>query len=202
MNMRAENFSSLGAGSSDPAHDLPSCSPRLAYHAVLYHSMLPMGSVVWVPSIDWPWPPCWRPSSLVTCRSVETDFYSYPSCLGLHRSPDCPHDRRHRHHDVWLEYSAPFCPSTAAIVTLVAGPTLWLLRPPAYRAAVRGLLVVLILAGCNAVWMVPQLVYRACSAQPSDPVVPMTHPVLASERTAPKNDGRIISASFYDELSL
>ena len=31
--------------------------------------------------------------------------------------------------------------------------------PQAYQAAVRGLLVLLILAGLNVVWMVPQLVY-------------------------------------------
>jgi hypothetical protein len=167
------------------------------YHAVLYHSILPMRSVVWGTLID-----------LAVASLMAAFLFSYlqKRPAGLRALVWVFIAARIAHTTVGivgntLGWNIPhLTPSTAAIVTLAVGLTLWSLRPPAYRAAVRGLLVLLILAGCNAVWMVPQLVYLGLQPQRSDPVVPTMHPVLASDQTAPKNGGRIVWLLF-DELS-
>ena len=59
------------------------------------------------------------------------------------------------------------------------------LRPPDYRIAVRGLLVLLLIAGCSMVWMVPELVYLGLRAQRTDVLVPVTHPALVSDGSNP-----------------
>jgi len=165
------------------------------YHAVLYHSILPMRSVVWGTLID-----------LAVASVLAALLFSYLQKYqtGLRTLVWVFIASRIAHTTVGLVgttlgWNIPYLtPSTAAIITLVVGLMLWSLRPPAYRAAVRGLLVLLILAGCNAVWMVPQLVYLGLHR--SGPVVPTTHPVLASDQIASKNDGRIVWLLF-DELS-
>ena len=167
------------------------------YHSVLYHSILPMGSIVWGTLID-----------LAGASVLAALLFGYLQKreTGLRALVWVFIAARIAHTTVGIVtmtfgWSIPHLnPSTAEIVTLVTGLTLWLLRPLAYRAAVHGLLVLLILAGLNAIWMVPQLVYLGLQRQPSDLVVPVTHPVLASEQAAPKNDGRIIWLLF-DELS-
>ena len=162
------------------------------YHAVLYHSMLPMGSVVWGTLID---------LAVASVLAALLFGYLQKRETGLRALVWVFIAARIAHTTVGIVtmtfgWSIPhLTPSTAEIVTLVTGLTLWLLRPPAYRAAVHGLLVLLILAGCNAVWMVPQLVYLGLQRQQSDPVVPVTHPVPASEQVTPKTtDG---SSGFF-----
>lgn len=167
------------------------------YHAVLYHSILPVASVVWGTLID---------LAVATVLAALLFGYLQKRETGLRTLVWVFIAARIAHTVVGIVtmtfgWSIPhLTPTTAEIVTLVTGLTLWLLRPPAYRAAVRGLMALLILAGCNAVWMVPQLVYLGLQHQPSHPVVPTTHSVLASDETAPKTDGRIIWLLF-DELS-
>ena len=167
------------------------------YHAVLYHSILPMGSVVWGTLID-----------LAVAAVLAALLFGYLQKreTGLRTLLWVFIAARIAHTIVGIVtmtfgWNIPhLTPSTAANVTLITGLTLWLVRPPAYRAAVRGLLVLLILAGLNAVWMVPQLVYLGLQRPQSGPVVPVTRPILASEQAAPKDDGRIIWLLF-DELS-
>jgi hypothetical protein len=167
------------------------------YHAVLYHSILPMRSVVWGTLID-----------LVVASLLAALLFGYlqKRQTGLLTLVWVFIAARIAHTTVGivsstLGWNIPhLTPSTATILTLVVGLTLWAVRPPAYRAAVHGLLALLILAGCNAVWMVPQLVYLGLQPQRGDAVELTAHPVLASGQTAPKNDGRIIWLLF-DELS-
>jgi hypothetical protein len=197
MNMRTAKLILQGLGAGILlmiAHLVALVSP---YHAVLYHSILPMRSVVWGTLIH-----------LVVASVLAALLFSYlqKRQTGLRTLVWVFLASRLAHTIVGtvattLGWSIPhLTPSTAVITTLVVGLALWSLRPPAYQAAVRGLLVLLILAGCNAVWMVPQLVYLGLRPQRGDPVVPTTHPVLASDQTAPKSDGRIVWLLF-DELS-
>ena len=58
------------------------------------------------------------------------------------------------------------------VITLLAALALRWLRPPAYRRAVRGFGVLLVLAGCSMVWMVPELLYQGLRPQRADAVVP------------------------------
>jgi hypothetical protein len=163
------------------------------YHSVLYHSVLPMRSVVWGTLID-----------LAVGSILAAILFSYleKSKTGLRTL-------------VWVLIAARLAQTVVGglvatlgwdvprmtrpavfLVTLVAALALWWLRPPAYRVAVRGLLVLLFIAGCTAVWMVPELVYQGLRAQPTDV---LTHPTLASGRSDPA--GERIVWLLFDELS-
>jgi hypothetical protein len=177
------------------SHLAPLVSP---YHAVLYHSILPMRSVVWGTLID-----------LAAASILAALLFSYlqKKQAGLRTL-------------VWVLIAAPLAraivgnfvatlgwdisrltPSTAFVLTLVGALALWWLRPAAYRAAVRGLLVLLFLAGCNAVWMVPELLYRGLQAQRTDALGPLKHPALASDRRDSAGRGGRIVWLLFDELS-
>jgi hypothetical protein len=167
------------------------------YHAVLYHSILPMGSVVWGTLID---------LAVASLLAALLFGYLQKRETGLLTLVWVFIAARIAHTTVGIVtmtfgWNIPhLTPSTAAIVILVTGLMLWSLRPAAYRAAVHGLLVLLMLAGLNAIWMVPQLVYLGLQRAPSYTVVPTGHSVLASDQTAQKSDGRIVWLLF-DELS-
>src|SRR5262249_29708104 len=66
--------------------------------------------------------------------------------------------------------------------------------------AVRALGVLIMLAGCSMVWMIPELLYQGLRAQRVDTPVPVTHPALVSERRVAGERGRIVWLVF-DELS-
>jgi Sulfatase len=167
------------------------------YHSVLYHSVLPMRSVVWGTLID---------LAALSILAALLFTYLQRSQTGLRTLVWLLIAARLAHTVVgnlvaMLRWDLPrLTPATVLIVTL-AGALAWWLRPPAYRAAVRGLLVLLLLAGCTAVWMVPELLYQGLQAQRTDPLVTVTHPAMASDqRDSAARGGRIVWLLF-DELS-
>jgi hypothetical protein len=168
------------------------------YHAVLYHSILPMRSVVWGTLIDLAAlsllatllfsylqkkqsglrAVVWALIAAALARTIVENLLAY---LGSH----IPH----------------LTPSTALVITLACALALWWLRPSAYRTAVRGLLVLLLIAGCNAVWMVPELVHQALRAQQSDAFRHVRAPALAADRMDSKGRNERIVWLLFDELS-
>jgi len=170
-------------------------SPR---RALVYHSFLPMQSIVWGILIDvifltlllgvlfaylqknetglraviW----------AVIAAKLVTALVSDAADLGQRSLPDLSTE--------WLFYG-----------TILASLALYWLRPLAYQRAVRGTRLLLLLVGCSILWMVPELLYLALRAQPRDAQVPVTRAQLHSVRgIAPGEGGRIVWLLF-DELS-
>ena len=150
-----------------------------SYHPVIYHSFLPMQSVIWGILID---------LAAVTLLAAWLFRYLEKSETGLRTA-------------VWAFVAAELAsalvtafaamrrapipylsPGSVYIVTLLAALLLRWLRPLDYRRAVRGFGALLVLAGCTMVWMVPELLYQGLRAQRADARVPMTHPALVSGR--------------------
>ncbi len=173
--------------------------PHLSrYHPVIYHSFLPMHSVVWGVLID---------LGAITLLAALLFGYLEKSETGLRTA-------------VWAFVAAELAsdlvnalagmrrspipylsPGKAYIITLLFALALRWLWPPAYRHAVRGFGVLLALAGCSMVWMIPQLLYQGLRPQRTDAVVPQSHLVRVSDQTDPAVDpGRIVWLLF-DELS-
>jgi Sulfatase len=178
--------------------------PHLSsYHPVIYHSILPMRTVIWGVLIDlgvftllaallfgylekkenglrtvlWAFVAAELASALVTALAA------------MKRAP--------------IPYLQP---NTVAIVTLLAALLLRWLRPLDYRRAVRAFGVLLVLGGCSMVWMLPELLYQGLIAERVDGPIPERHPVTLI--SGPKNsavdtagkDERIVWLIF-DELS-
>jgi hypothetical protein len=168
------------------------------YHSVLYHSVLPMRSVVWGALID-----------LAAGSLLAALLFSY-----LERSKSGLSTL------IWVLIAAKLAQTVVGglvvtlgwdvsrltrpavfVVTLVGALALWWLRPPAFRVAVRGLLMLLFIAGCSAVWMVPELVYQGLRAQQTDVLMAVKHPTLTSEQSNPAVAGERIVWLLFDELS-
>jgi hypothetical protein len=170
--------------------------PQLSrYHPALYHSFLPNQSVLWGLLIDL------GAVSLLAAllfgylekseTGLRTAVWAFvaaelasalvAAAAGMRRAP-IPH----------------LSSSTAYIVTLLTALALRWLWPLGYRHAVHGFGVLLVLAGCSMVWMIPQLLYQGLRTQRTDAVVPVTEPALVSDPRPGK--GRIVWLLF-DELS-
>ncbi len=168
------------------------------YHSVLYHSVLPMRSVVWGTLID-----------LAVGSLLAALLFTY-----LERSKSGLRTL------VWVLIAARLAQTVVGgllvtlgwdvprltrpavfVVTVIGALALWWLRPPAYRSAVRGLLVLLFIAGCSAVWMVPELVYQGLRAQQADVLMTVKRPTPASGRSDPAVAGKRIVWLLFDELS-
>lgn len=168
------------------------------YHSVLYHSVLPMRSVVWGTLID-----------LAAGSILFALLFSYleKSKTGLRTLVWVLIAARLSQTVVGglvvtLGWDAPRLTRPAVfVVTFVAALALWWLRPPAYRIAVRGLLVLLLIAGCTAVWMVPELVYQGLRAQHTDVVMEVKPPTPVSGQSDPAVAGERIVWLLFDELS-
>jgi Sulfatase len=173
--------------------------PHLSrYHPVIYHSFLPMHSVVWGVLID---------LGTITLLAALLFGYLEKSETGLRTV-------------VWAFVAAELASALvnalagmrrapipylsagkAYIITLLFALALRWLWPPAYRHAVRGFGVLLALAGCSMVWMIPQLLYQGLRPQRTDAVVPLSHLALVADQTGQAADpGRIVWLLF-DELS-
>ena len=174
--------------------------PHLSsYHPVVYHSFLPMRTVIWGVLLD----------LLVVSLAAALLFrYLEKSEIGLRTA-------------VWAFVAAelgselvnavsamhrapiPFLNSSVAyIVILLAALLLRWLQPVGYRHAVRGFGVLLVLAGCCLVWMIPQLLYQGLRAQRRDVLVPMRQSsALVSARTSPAAARGRIVWFIFDELS-
>jgi Sulfatase len=165
------------------------------YHAVIYHSILPMRSVVWGVLID-----------LAVLSALMTLVIAY-----------LKKDETALRNLVWAFIAATLANRVAATIITTLGwnvpgltpmrtfalvlagslALLWL-RPTYYRTAVHGLLVALLLAGVNALWMVPELLYQGMRTEPVEARVPIKNAVAVSAR-APSSQ-RIVWLLF-DELS-
>jgi hypothetical protein len=173
----------------------PQLSP---HHQVLYHSFLPMQSMVRGVLID-----------LVVLSLLAALLFWY-----------LQEKETGKRSAVWALVVAVFLPvllTNAAFLlqfafphvysvllfygALVAALLLRWLRPAIYLRAVRGLRLLLVLVGCSVVWMLPELVFQALRAQQSDARVPVLRASLPSMRQAmPEGSGRIVWLLF-DELS-
>jgi hypothetical protein len=173
--------------------------PQLSsYHPVIYHSFLPMPSVIWGILID---------LGVVSLLAALLFRYLEKTDTGLRTV-------------VWAFVAAQLgsalviagaamrrapiphlSPNTAYIIILLAALILRGLRPLVYRRAVRGFGVLLTLAGCSMVWMIPELLYLGLRAQRTDAQVPVTYPVLASSPSDPPGGGGRIVWLLFDELS-
>ena len=173
--------------------------PHLSrYHPVIYHSFLPMRSVVWGVLID---------LGAITLLAALLFGYLEKSETGLRTV-------------VWAFVAAELASALvnalagmrrapipylsagrAYVITLLFSLALRWLWPPTYRHAVRGFGVLLALAGCSMVWMIPQLLYQGLRPQRADAVVPLSHLPPVSDRAGPAADPERIVWLLFDELS-
>jgi hypothetical protein len=173
--------------------------PQLSsYHPVIYHSFLPMRSVIWGVLID---------VGVVTLLAALLFRYLEKSETGLRTAVWAfvaaelaaalvPAGEAMRHAPI------PYLsPNLAYIVTLLAALAVRWLWPLEYRLAVRGFGVLLAIGGCCMVWMIPELFYLGLRAQRADAQVPVTHPAPVSERSSRASDGGRIVWLLFDELS-
>lgn len=173
----------------------PQLSPR---HQVLYHSFLPMRSVVRGVLID-----------LVVVALLAALLFAWL------RNRDAT-----GRNAVWALIAAMLAPSffadAAAVFqkstshfytellfygTLLVALSLRWLRPMVYHRAVRGFQLLLLLVGCSVVWMVPELLYQSMRAQPVDAEVPVSRPGLSPVGATMQGGGRRIVWLLFDELS-
>jgi hypothetical protein len=173
--------------------------PHLSsYHPVIYHSFLPMHSVIWGVLLD---------LGVVTLLAallfrylekketgLRTALWAFVAAelasasvtaLGAIRRAPIPH----------------LNPDYVFIVILLAALVLRWLRPVDYRRAVHVFGALIVLAGCSMVWMIPELFYQGLRAQRVDAPVPVTHPALVSDRRVPGAEGGRIVWLLFDELS-
>src|SRR5271165_2038135 len=140
------------------------------YHALLYHSILPMRSLVWGTLIDLAALSLLAALLVSYLEKKQTGLRALVWVLVAARVAYTIVEHPFAH----LGWNIPdLTPTTAFVITLVGALALWWLRPPAYRAAVRGLLVLLLILGCNAVWMVPELVHQGLQGQQTDALMPL-----------------------------
>ena len=173
--------------------------PHLSnYHPAIYHTFLPMRSVIWGVLID-----------LGICTLLAALLFHYlgKSETGLRTA-------------VWAFVAAglvsPLLSALTALhrapipylnanvvsaVILLAALLLRWLRPLDYRRAVHGFGILLVLGGCTMLWMIPELLYQGVFAQGTDAPVPVTHPALVSARKSSPADGARIVWLLFDELS-
>jgi hypothetical protein len=173
--------------------------PHLStYHPAIYHTFLPMRSVIWGVLID-------------------LGIFTLLAALLFHYLEKSESGRRTA---VWAFVAAglvsplvsaltalrrapiPYLnPNVIAVVVLLLALLLRFLRPLDYRRAVHGFGILLVLGGCSMLWMVPELLYQGLFAQATDVAVPVTHPALVSRAgRSPEQGGRIVWLLF-DELS-
>jgi hypothetical protein len=92
-------------------------------------------------------------------------------------------------------------PSWAFAVVLLFGLLLGWFSPAAYQKAVRAYGVLLVLAGCSIVWMLPELLYQAIRSQPHDAPAGYREPALVPGFPAAAIGKRRIVWLLFDELS-
>jgi Sulfatase len=173
--------------------------PQLtSYHAVIYHSFLPMRSVIWGLLIDlgvlsvlaallFTWlgknETGWR---TVVWAFVAAELVSAAinALAAMHRAP-IPYLR----------------PDIAFDVTLLGALAFRWLRPSEFLLAVRGMGMLLLLLGCSMVWMLPKLAYQGLRKQRIDVQETVNQPALVSNTKSHPGDGRRIVWLLFDELS-
>ena len=173
--------------------------PQLtSYHAVIYHSFLPMRSVIWGLLIDlgvlsllaallFTWlgtkETGWR-TAIWAFVAAELASAAIDALAAMHRAP-IPYLR----------------PDIAYDVTLLGALAFRWLRPAEFRLAVRGMGVLLLLLGCSMVWMLPKLVYQGLRKQRIDVPGTVNQPAPVSNMRSHPSNGRRIVWLLFDELS-
>jgi hypothetical protein len=173
--------------------------PQLTrYHAVVYHSFLPMQSVIWGLLIDlgvlsllaallFTWlgknETGWR-TAIWAFVAAELASAAIHALAAMHRAP-IPYLR----------------PDIAYVVTLSGALVFRWLRPSEFRVAVRGMGVLLLLLGCSMVWMLPKLIYQGLRKQRMDVSEAVNRPALVSNPSSHSSDGKRIVWLLFDELS-
>jgi hypothetical protein len=172
--------------------------PQLSHHhQVLYHSFLPMQSVVRGVVID---------LLVVTLLASLLFWYLQKNEMGWRNF-------------VWAVVAAVLLPivfSNAAFLLQVAFRpqyaqllsyavlfvclSLRWWKQTVYLRAIRGLRLLLLLVGCSVVWMLPQLIYQCLRAEPADARVPVTRAGFAAGQETSDEERRIVWLLF-DELS-
>jgi hypothetical protein len=173
--------------------------PHLSsYHPVIYHSFLPMRSVIWGVLLD---------LGVVSLLAALLFRYLEKKETGLRTA-------------LWAFVAAELAsasvtalgvirrapipylnPDYVFVVILLAALVLRWLRPLDYRRAVHVFGALIVLAGCSVVWMIPELFYQGLRAQRVDTPVPVTHPALVSDQRVPGVEGGRIVWLLFDELS-
>ncbi len=173
----------------------PQLSP---YHPVLYHSFLPMQSVVWGVLSIWSRHPVGRVCFSVSAKEARpgcapwSGRWSLPCLLRLVADAAA----------IWARIaSLPLRRPAVLSCALLAALVLRWLRPPAYRAAVRGLRLLLLLVGCSVVWMVPELFYLGLRAQRADAAGAGDASGAGRRSEAIRQGGGRIVWLLFDELS-
>jgi hypothetical protein len=176
-------------------HVWPLLSPR---HSLIYHSVLPIDSLVWGILID-----------LGITSLLAAVLFAYLGkreaglrniiwvLVGVQLIPALAIDAA-----ATLQKSLTFFLADLLLYgTLLVGLALRWLRPLGYQRVVRGFRFLLLMVGCGLVWMVPKLLYLGLRSGPHDAKMPVTRtgpPVVRG--AAPGNRGRIVWILF-DELS-
>jgi hypothetical protein len=172
--------------------------PHLSgYHRVIYHSFLPMRSVIWGVLLD---------LGVLTLLAallfrylgkretgLRTALWAFVAAELASASATA----------LWAMRRAPvpfLNPDRVYIVILLAALLLRWLRPVDYRRAVHALGVLIMLVGCSMVWMIPELFYQGLR-QRVDAAVPVAHPAVVFDRRAPAAAGSRIVWLLFDELS-
>jgi hypothetical protein len=165
-------------------------------HSLVYHSFLPLQTVVWGFLID---------LGVVSGLAALLFGYLQKSETGARKG-------------LWVLVGAGLAPALATDVSavwqknlphlyaelffygmLLVGLVLRWLGPIVYNHFARGMRLLLLLAGCGMVWMVPELFYLALRTQSHDAAVPVASASVVRGSTA-GDRGRIIWILF-DELS-
>jgi hypothetical protein len=169
------------------------------YHPVIYHSFLPMQSVVWGVLIDLAVVSllaallfAWLEKSETGLRTAIWAFVAAEVASSLMVAATAAHHA-----------PIPFLtPDAAYLLTLLSAIGLRWWRPLWYRQAVHGFGVLLALGGCSMVWMVPQLLYQGLRTQRADAAVPVSYPVaLPAAFDGNGVGGKRIVWLLFDELS-
>jgi len=165
-------------------------------HSLMYHSFLPIQNIVWGFLID---------LAVVSGLAALLFGYLQKSETGVRKG-------------LWVLVGAELAPALATDISavwqknlphlyaelmffgmLLAGLALLWLGPAAYHHFVRGMQVLLLLAGCGMAWMVPELLYLALRAQPHDVRVPVLSASVVHASMA--GDRKRIIWLLFDELS-
>ncbi len=148
--------------------------PHLSrYHPIVYHSFLPMRTVVWGVLIDLlvisllaAWLFHLLERNPTGWRTVLWPFVA----AALAASVATALTTMHRGAIPWLNADGAYG------VVLVGSLLMRWTRPLAFQRAVRTVSILLVLAGCSMVWMLPELLFQALRKQPSDAAARVRNP--------------------------
>jgi hypothetical protein len=167
-------------------------------HSLIYHSILPVQSVIWGYLID-----------LAVVSGLAALLFNYLQknetggrnalwvLVGAGLAPALATD-------VWAVWQKNLPHLYAELLfytTLLLGLVLLWLGPAAYQHFARGIRLLLLLTGCGMAWMVPELLYLALRAQPHDASMPVVRAATPVVRGSLHGDRKRIIWILFDELS-